>query len=74
MNTTPSDNILELRRLSAKLCETNHPDYCKDIIVELQKVVESGKAEVIQEKTTKEKIKCYENMCTNITKLLQKIK
>lgn len=74
MISKPSDNILELRRLSEKLCETTHPDYYKDIIDEIQKLVECGKAEVIQEKTTKEKIKCYENMCMNITKILQKIK
>ena len=74
MNTTPSDNILELRRLSEKLCKINHEYDYKQIIVEVQKVVESGKAEVTQEKTPKEKVKCYENMCANITKLLQKLK
>jgi len=74
MNTTPSDNILELRRLSEKLCETNHKNDYKEIIVEVTKMVESGKAEVTQEKTPKEKVKCYEKMCANITKLLQKLK
>lgn len=74
MNTTPSDNILQLRKLSAKLCEANPTDDYKEIIVEVQKVVESGKAEVTHEKTPKEKLKCYENMCANITKLLQKLK
>lgn len=73
MNTIPSDNILELRRLSAKLCETTPTDDYKEIIVEVTKVVESGKAEVTQEKTPKEKVKCYEKMCANITKLLQKL-
>lgn len=74
MNTTPSDNILELRRLSAKLCETNPNDDYKEIIIEVKKVVETGKAEVNKEKTPKEKVKCYENMCVNIIKLLQKLK
>jgi hypothetical protein len=72
MDTIPSENILELRRLSAKLCDTNSDNY-KDIIVEVKKVVETGKTEIIQNKTLKEKIKCYENMCNNITNLLQKL-
>jgi hypothetical protein len=73
MDTTPSENILELRRLSAKLSETNADNY-KDIIVEVKKVVETSTTEIMQNKTPKEKIKCYENMCNNITNLLQKLK
>jgi hypothetical protein len=71
---TPSDNILELRRLSAKLCETNQTDEYKDVIVEVKNVVEIGKNEITQIKTQNEKVKCYEKMCANITNLLQKIK
>ena len=74
MNTTPSDNILELRRLSAKLSETNNTDDYKNIIIEVKKVVETSKIEITKNKTPKEKIKCYENMCTNITNLLLKLK
>jgi len=70
---TPSDNILELRRLSAKLCEVNNDEY-KDIIVEVKNVVEVGKNEITQIKTQNEKLKCYEKMCANITNLLQKFK
>ena len=73
MNNTPSDNILELRRLSAKLCEVNDNNY-KDIIVEVKNLVETGTCEITQTKVPKEKLKCYENMCANITKLLQKLK
>lgn len=70
---TPSDNILELRRLSAKLCEVNNDDY-KDIIVEVKNVVEVGKNEITHIKTPTEKVKCYEKMCASITNLLQKFK
>lgn len=73
MDNTPSENILELRRLSAKLCETNSDNY-KDIVVEVKKVIETGETEIMQNKTLKDKIKCYENMCNNITNLLQKLK
>lgn len=73
MDTTPSENILELRRLSAKLCESN-PDNYKEIVVEVKKVIETGETEIIKNKTLKQKIKCYENMWYNITNLLQKLK
>jgi len=73
MDNTPSDNILELRRLSAKLCEVNDDDY-KDIIVEVKNLVEIGSVEITQTKTPKDKVKCYEKMCANITNLLQKFK
>ena len=74
MESIPSENILELRRLSAKLCEINDFDNYKEIIIEVKNVVETSTAEIIQNKTPKQKIKCYENMCINITNLLQKLK
>jgi hypothetical protein len=76
MNSSPSENILELRRLSAKLCEVNDFDNNnnKEIIIEVKKIVETSKAELAENKTPKEKVKCYENMYTTITKLLQKLK
>lgn len=74
METIPSENILELRRLSAKLCEINDYDNYKEIIIEVKNVVENSTVEITQNKTPKQKIKCYENMCTAITKLLQKLK
>jgi hypothetical protein len=74
METIPSENILELRRLSAKLCEINDYDDYKEIIIEVKNVVENSAVEITQNKTPKQKIKCYENMCTTITKLLQKLK
>jgi hypothetical protein len=73
MGTFPSENILKLRELSAKLCEINDVDDYKNIIVEVKNLVENSKAEMIKNKTSKEKVKCYENMCTNITNILQKL-
>lgn len=72
MNTTPSDNILELRRLSAKLCEKKYEDDYKKMMVEVKKIIDSGKEEVVNQKSLKEKVKYYEIMYGNITKLLQK--
>jgi hypothetical protein len=73
MNSIPSDNILELRRLSAKLCEMNNDDY-RDIIIEIKNIIENDSIEITKLRTPKEKIKCYEIMCANITNLLQKFK
>lgn len=74
MSTIPSDNILELRRLSAKLCEVNNNNNYEDIIVEVKTLVETGTSEITQIKTPREKLKCYEKMCQNITNLLEKLK
>jgi len=73
LKSTPSENILKLRELSAKLCEINNIDNYKDVIVEIKNVVENSKIEMERNKTSKEKVKCYENMCTNITNILQKL-
>jgi hypothetical protein len=73
MVTTPSENILKLRELSIKLSEINNVDDYKNIIIEVKNIVENSKIEIIKNKTPKEKVKCYENMCTNITNILQKL-
>lgn len=74
MNSVPSDNILELRRLSEKLCKTDEDKDYKEVIVEMKKIVESSKSEIEKNNTPKEKVKCYESMCAAITNLLLKLK
>ena len=74
MNSVPSDNILELRRLSEKLCRTNEDKEYKEVIIEVKKIVESSKSEIEKNDTPKEKVMCYEKMCTAITNLLLKLK
>ena len=73
MNSVPSDNIIELRRLSEKLCKTDDNNY-KEVIIEMKKIVESSKSEIEKNNTPKEKVKCYESMCAAITNLLLKLK
>jgi len=75
MKGVPSENILKLRELNQKLTsETEHPDEYKKIVDELKEIVECGKQEIIDSKSATRKIKCYENMCSKITIILNKIK
>ena len=75
MNGVPSENILKLRELNQKLTsESEHPDEYKKIVDELKEIVEYGKQEIIDTTTATKKIKCYENMCSRITMILNKIK
>lgn len=73
MNSVPSDNILQLRKLSEKLCKTEEDDVYKKIIFELKKIVESNKCEIEKNNAIKEKVKCYETMYRAITNLLLKL-
>ena len=74
MNSVPSDNIIELRRLSEKLCKTDDDNNYKEVIIEMKKIVESSKSEIEKNNTPKEMVKCYESMCAAITNLLLKLK
>ena len=73
MEIIPSENILRLRELSNKLYSNEEDDY-KDLVKEIKKVVETSKEEISVNSAPKEKVKCYEKMCTTITNLLQKLK
>ena len=75
MKSVPSENILKLRELNQRLTsEVEHPDEYKRIVDELKEIVECGKQEIIETTTTSKKIKCYENMCSKITIILNNIK
>ena len=75
MKAVPSENILKLRELNQMLTsETEHPDEYKKIVNELKEIVECGKQEIIDTTTSTSKIKCYENMCSKITMILNKLK
>ena len=75
MKAVPSENILKLRELNQRLTsETEHPDEYKKIVNELKEIVECGKQEIIETTTSTNKIKCYENMCSKITMILNKLK
>lgn len=77
MNSVPSENIIELRKLSNKLCNNENIDIdieYREVIIEMREIVTSSKIEIEQSTKAKDKVKCYEKMCFTITNLLQKLK
>jgi hypothetical protein len=74
MEIAPSENLLKLRELSEKLYAIERDDDIKEIMNDIKMVLESSKKEISVNSAPKEKIRCYEKMCTSITNLLQNIK
>jgi len=74
MTTVPSENILKLRKLTHEICSKQNNDGYKGMFLNLKNVLDSSKKEIISLKTIKAKMKCYENMCINITNILDNIK
>ena len=73
MKSVPSENILQLRVLTDKICSQNTDNSYKEVVKQLKEVVDIGKEEIDDAKTTKIKIKCYESMCIAVTNILNKI-
>jgi hypothetical protein len=71
MTSVPSENILKLRELTEKMCATIPNDKIIDLV---QDIIDEGVEEVVNSKTDKTKIKCYETMCYKITNILTSIK
>jgi predicted S18 family serine protease len=75
MKSVPSENILQLRELSNKICSKNQYDeQHKSVIIEMKRLVEESKRQIDVSTKQKDKLKYYEKMCVAITNLLQKIK
>ncbi len=69
-----SENIIKLRELTEKLDPTPKNNDYIGILKHLKYIVEEGKKDLENTSEMDKKIKCYENMCTTITKLLTNIK
>lgn len=75
MRNVPSENILKLIELTDKLCVQNVVDDDeKKVSFKIRKIVESTRLEVLKSRTIKNKLKCYEIMCINITNVLNNLK
>ena len=74
MTSVPSENILKLRELTEKMCMKESEIEYREILLGLKQIVDSGKDEIHNSKTTKTKVKCYESMCLTITTILDNIK
>jgi hypothetical protein len=69
-----NENLLRLKELTETLCDTAPSNEYANILAQLKNIVDEGKTKVESYTTTNSKIKCYENMCVTITKILNKVK
>lgn len=75
MRNVPSENILKLIELTDKLCVHNDDDDAdKKLSFKIRKIVETARLDVLKSRTIKNKLKCYEIMCINITNVLNNLK
>jgi hypothetical protein len=73
--TVTSENILKLRELTEKICESSpHNNEANVVLKELKTVVEEGETEVLHLSTPASKLKCYERMCDKINNIFKSIK
>jgi hypothetical protein len=66
--TSPSDNILKLRKLTEQICSVEPLGDC--IVDKLKNAIEKGTEEVLSSKTERTKIKYYEKMFLEIKNIL----
>lgn len=71
MKSVTNENLSKLRELSNEMCDSF--EY-RIIVEKLKRVVDSGKDKIESYKTPQSKMKCYESMCSEITKILNTIK
>jgi len=68
-----NENILKLRELTTQLNGTPNYDY-SEVLKKLRVIIDDGKLQVDKSESPQSKIKCYENICYNITELIRDIK
>lgn len=73
MTTVPSENILKLRELTEQICNGEHTDEYKNIVLKLKNILDEGAHEITKAKTIKSRVKCYESMCVTFTNLLNNV-
>ena len=73
MKSVPSDNILQLRILTDKLCLQNTDNTYKEVVKKLKEIVDIGRDSIDDAKSSKNKIKCYESMCVAVTNILNQV-
>jgi len=69
-----NENILKLRELTDRICNTVPEGEYITVLAELKNIIEEGKVKIESYSTTNSKVKCYENMCLKITKILNNVK
>lgn len=74
MKTVPSENIIKLRELADEMCVAEFSDKYKKIVLRLKMIMEEGKNSISNSKSSKNKVKCYEDMCVKVTSILNNVK
>ena len=74
MTSVPNDNILKLRELTNKICNSKPTNEYKLIVDELKQVINEGKKNIDNSETNESKINCYESMCMSVMNIINKIK
>lgn len=74
-----NENIVKLRELTDRICayESNHSEKdfkSKEIVKLISEAIESEVSEIKRKQCEKEKVKCYEEMCTKIKSILNNVK
>lgn len=73
MAKTPSENILKLRELTNKISETSPINDLETILHNLKIVVDEGNKKINVSVSLQKKLKCYEEMYTTITNILNTV-
>ena len=74
MTSVPNENILKLRELANKICNSSTEFNYKSIVDELKHVINEGKADIDKSECDETKINCYESMCVAVMSIINKVK
>lgn len=74
MKTVPNENILKLRQITDEMVRENFSDKYKQIVLRLKSIMDDGKNTIEKTNSSKNKIKCYEDMCVKVTNILSNVK
>lgn len=68
-----SENLIKLRALTEKICETPQREIVENLIGQIKEIIDHGQDTVSKTKSLGSKIKCYEEICDKITNILTDI-
>jgi hypothetical protein len=74
MTSVPNENILKLRELTNKICNSKSDYDYKSIVDELKQVISEGKVVIEKSECNETKIGCYESMCVAVMNIINKVK
>lgn len=73
MAKKPSENILKLRELTEQICNVSPINELETALQNLKVIIDEGSKEINVSGSIQKKLKCYENMYTDITNILNSI-